>query len=183
MVKKKHFPLTKESRPEPTIEDYFEPVLKTPLATMKIGLHYDLKKDNMNSENQFKTLRLQLNRADQIMKEINNVLSHPHSSNPIEDVVNAFMTHHFEPEMPASFLPTFKEKLNENIELAKKTANDLDLSINPHRVNPNILIEERVSSEGKSLPPSSSSSHVKHHFDTHDYFEPLLVDSKGRVLQ
>ena len=147
---------------------------------MRVGLHYNL--NNENSDSKITSLKFQMNRADQIMKEINDVLTHSHSLNPVEDVVNAFMTHHYEPEMPASLLPTFKEKLKENVELAKKTYNDLNLNVNSHRVNPNILVEEKVDTSKnleheKKDDVKKTTSHVKHHFDTNDYFEPIHVDT------
>jgi hypothetical protein len=156
--------------------------IDTPLTHMKIGLHYNLNKENSDSKTN--NLKLQMNRANQIMSEINDVLTHSHSLNPVEDVVNAFMTHHYEPEMPSTLLPTFKEKLKENVELAKKTYDNFDLHVNSHRINPNILVEENIDTSIKNLKNENkdnekkNSSHVKHHFDTNDYFEPIRVDSE-----
>ena len=98
-----------------------------------------------------KNLKFQLNRGDDLIKEMNDVLTHQIDVNPVENVLSAFATHSFEPEMPPSLLPTFKEKLNENLNLAKKSYNGLDLHVNSHRVNPNLVSDTKQSNEDEQI--------------------------------
>ena len=123
---------------ELTENDYFEPV----------GFKYNLAQD---SEAPLKlrvnNLKFQLNRGDELIKEMSSVLNTPvaHSS-PIEGALTSLVSHKYEPEMPPSLLPTFKEKINKNIELAKKSNN---LHAKTHRINPDVLAEQYIGQSGE----------------------------------
>ena len=150
---KNPFEFRKESgaQKELTVEDYFEPSGQaSPLRLT--GLRYNLAKDSQAPmKMRINNLKFQLNRGDEIIKEMNNVLSHQMAVDPVENVLSSLISHNYEPEMPASFLPTFKEKLNENINLAKKANNGLNLQVNSHRVNPNIVSERKESNEAAEM--------------------------------
>jgi len=140
-----------QAQKELTVDDYFVPN-GSPLRLT--GVHYNLvdaKDSQAPMKLRLKNLKFQLNRGDDLIKEMNDVLTHQIDVNPVENVLSAFATHSFEPEMPPSLLPTFKEKLNENLNLAKKSYNGLDLHVNSHRVNPNLVSETKQSNEDEQI--------------------------------
>ena len=146
-----------------TAEDYFEaaPTFESPILLP--GLHYNLQKTQEPSESIEKRIRLlksQLGREDELINEMKNALSENQPISPVEDLIESLMTVKYGPESDEA-LPTFREKLNENVELAKKSGlTNLDMG---HRVNPNIFIDLIDENE------SASPKHV-------DYFEPVFVD-------
>lgn len=156
---KNPFEFTKESetQKELTLEDYFEPngqavgsISMNPLRLT--GVSYNLAKDSKAPmKMRVNNLKFQLNRGDELINEMNKAMSHQIDVDPVESVLSNIISHTYEPEMPASLLPTFKEKLNENINLAKKSNNGLNLQVNSHRVNPNIVSESEDSNEDSQM--------------------------------
>jgi receptor-type tyrosine-protein phosphatase N len=149
--------------------------MSSPLTRMKIGLHYNMQMPPQSppASETFESLRSDMNNANKLMQEINSILdASSNSANPVEDVINAFMTHHGELDrkQASAPLPSFKQKLQENVDLAKKSM--LDLHINPRIVNPNIFAEEEI-------VDTEQKHHSTKHFNTYDYFEPVFVDSKA----
>jgi hypothetical protein len=147
-----------QAQNELTVDDYFVPngnAAAIDVSPLRLtGVHYNLvdaKDSQAPMKLRLKNLKFQLNRGDDLIKEMSDALTHQIDVNPVENVLSAFATHSFEPEMPPSLLPTFKEKLNENINLAKKSYNGLNLQVNSHRVNPNLVSETSQSNEDEQI--------------------------------
>jgi hypothetical protein len=157
-----------------TAEDYFETVEEPSFVNpiKLVGLHYNLDKARDSSEKmneRILNLKTQMSREDDLLNEMHNVLSENQPLSPVEDLVNSFMTYDPDQETTAAAsgsLPTFKEKLSENVELAKKSGfTNFEMG---HRMNPNIF-NDLLDNSDESTEKSAEDKHI-------DYFEPVFVD-------
>ena len=132
-------------------------------------------------ENRVKSLKLHLNGEDNLVDEMKNVFIEHTLVNPLEDIAGSFMTYRYEPNLEFT-LPMLKERINHHVDLAKNFKFDHKLNSNMH--NRIKSVDGRSKSIlsillGKSFDEPQET--VKHQFGTHDYFEPVLVDTKSRM--